>query len=38
MIIMLNIFGSIIDFIEEKCGKLVEYVLGLLESFTTICN
>lgn len=36
MTIMLNIFGSIIDFIEEKCGKLVDYVLGLLESFTTI--
>ena len=35
MLVILNIFQSIIDFIEEKCGNLVDYVLGLLESFTT---
>jgi hypothetical protein len=36
MLVILNIFKSIIDFVDEKCGKLVDYILGLLESFTTI--
>lgn len=36
MLYTLNIFKSIIDFIEEKCGQIVDFVLGLLESFTTI--
>lgn len=36
MLCMLNIFKPIIDFIDEKCGQIVDFVLGLLESFTTI--
>lgn len=36
MLRFLNIFELIVDFISEKCEQLVDYVLNLLGSFTSI--
>lgn len=36
MLRFLNIFELIVDFISEKCEQLVDYVLNLFGSFTSI--